>query len=133
MVGDPVADRLILDVGDDGIVRDVISFSAVGAEPITDITPADFGLTFVDGVITGFLNSFVTEAPFLTVSDVWDGTGGTARFVVSFDETVLGGTNPPFALYAGTNTFTAVPEPGSLALLGIGVAGIALRRKRQRS
>ena len=127
-VGDPVADLLVLDVGDDGKVTDIISFSSVGGGTLT---PVDFDLTFVDGALTGFLNSFVTDVPSLSASDVWDGNGGIAKFVISIDGTALGGPPGPVELLGGTNTFTAVPEPSSLGLLGLGLLGLGLARRRK--
>jgi hypothetical protein len=80
---------------------------------------------FVDGVerVTGYAGATVSGGATannfgLTFGSADDGTANFARVELDF------GFLP---------TTTAVPEPGALTLFGIGVAGLALTRRRRRT
>lgn len=68
---------------------------------------------------TGSQYGFFTDASFILPSD----TGATAGYTTPF-----AGTDP---VRAASNTFQAVPEPNRLIVLGFGVFGLILRRRRK--
>jgi len=82
---------------------------------ITDILRDAVGLTSLR--ITGTGTACTTVAGY-------DCTNGT--FILTFN-----GKGPGQFTFSSSVTTTAVPEPGSLALLGLGLAGLGLVRRRR--
>jgi hypothetical protein len=67
-----------------------------------------------------------SSIPFLGVAD----EGGITRIVFRVSD---GGNNRfDFAINSLSGTVAAVPEPGTIALLGLGLAGVAVRLRRRR-
>jgi hypothetical protein len=65
-----------------------------------------------------------------TQLDTADWSGGIS---LEHDFGAVGGVgNGSFYLYADITSITVAPEPGTMAILGLGVAGLALIRPRER-
>lgn len=140
--------QLYQDVGVNTSLSLVDSFNAsdipqgVGANSVDDILLGSFQLTLTPGK---------TGLTFGQIGMSADAIAGTSVYTVLFDNTVLSSatqawiidTTPKALPASGALTYTpnavastvgygaiaVVPEPSSLALVGIGLAAIALRRR----
>jgi hypothetical protein len=108
------------------LVFNTASFTASGAVG-TGSFDTRFVIDYVDpaylDIVTGsvFLDRFTgtTNVPsFFTPTSMWDGATPTTV---------------PFLKVDSSQSFAAVPEPGTVAIIGLGLAGLALSKRRKTS
>ncbi len=142
-----------------GSQRVLIPGSIFGAVAITmsRIDAATFALVALDGAemfsgiaendaaridYVGYLAAMVVTSGFLTLDGINDGPGGVADFQtfgisgVMVDRIVFSGSggtngNNAFALDNLVTLDNTVPEPGTLAVVGLGLVGLAAVRRRR--
>ena len=119
---DPDGDGIMILSGH--LVFNTASFTASGAVG-TGSFDTRFVIDYVDpaylDIVTGsvFLDRFTgtTNVPsFFTPTSMWDGATPTTV---------------PFLKVDSSQSFAAVPEPGTVAIIGLGLAGLALSKRRK--
>lgn len=85
----------------------------------------DDGLTLVIGGLTVISAPLPTS--FVNTTETYMGPTGTFAFELVYGECC----GPPAELSISLPLFSAAPEPGTLALLGLGLAGLGFSRRRR--
>jgi hypothetical protein len=118
------ATNYIVDANSSAAVQ--VALWAIENEP--DSAPGSYGLSTADLTITGLSGAALSDTQTL-LTDIDTGASGWTNTNGTLQEWVVAGGDQDFTLLA-VSQHSLIPEPGSLALLATGLAGVAALRRR---
>ena len=125
--GNNIDENFIFNGGDPSLrLLDTVSFTTT---PAIDST-ITFAGSLLDDFVTSVTNSATdSDLAFVLTLRSTDSNGDINNYEAKFDSQNLAGGSAPLL---NVNVVSAIPEPSAAALVGIGLVGVSVRRRRRR-